>query len=39
MNDLEALQALQADATELECIESLLDHFNVFETIGFVNRS
>jgi hypothetical protein len=33
--DLEALQALQADAAELERIESLLDRFNIFEAIGF----
>ncbi len=35
--DLEALKALQADAHELEYIESLLGRFNVFETIGFDN--
>ncbi len=34
--DLEALKALQADASQLEHIENLLDRFNVFETIGFV---
>jgi hypothetical protein len=31
--DLAALKALQADTSELECLESLLDRFNVFETI------
>jgi hypothetical protein len=36
--DLDALKALQADATELEHIASLLDRFNVFETIGFVSQ-
>jgi hypothetical protein len=36
--DLEALQALQADASELERIETLLDRFNVFEAIGFVHQ-
>ncbi len=36
--DLETLKALQADASELEGIESLLDQFNVFEAIGFVNQ-
>src|SRR5215212_9398812 len=36
--DLEALRALQADAAELERIEELLDQFNVFEAIGFVNQ-
>ena len=30
--DLEALRALQADALDLERIESMLDRFNVFET-------
>jgi hypothetical protein len=35
--DLEALEALQADASELERIEELLDQFNVFEAIGFVH--
>ena len=35
--DLEALKALEADAPELERIESLLDRFNVFETINFIN--
>ncbi len=38
MNDLEVLRALQADAQELECIKSLLDRFNMFETIGFVDQ-
>ncbi len=37
-NNLEVLRALQADAQELECIKSLLDRFNMFETIGFVNQ-
>ena len=32
--DLEALEALQADAPELERIEGLLDRFNAFETIA-----
>lgn len=36
--DLEALKALQADVSELQRIENLLDRFNVFETIGFVNQ-
>ncbi len=36
--DLAALKALQADAPELERIESLLDRFNVFETIGFITK-
>lgn len=36
--DLETLQALQADASELERIENLLDRFNVFEAIGFVGQ-
>jgi hypothetical protein len=35
--DLEALEALQADAQELERIEVLIDRYNVFETIGFVD--
>jgi hypothetical protein len=36
--DLEALEALQADASELERIESLLHRFNAFETsVGFEN--
>lgn len=35
--DLKALAALQEDGAELEYIESLLDRFNVFETIGFDN--
>ncbi len=37
-SNLEALKALQADASELERIENLLDRFNVFETIGFVGN-
>ena len=37
-SDLDALKALQADASELERIESLLDRFNVFEAIGFVGQ-
>jgi hypothetical protein len=37
-NDLKALRALQADASELERIQSLLNRFNVFETIGFVSQ-
>lgn len=36
--DLEALEALRADAHELERIEGLLDRFNVFESIGFIGR-
>jgi PD-(D/E)XK nuclease superfamily protein len=36
--DLKALKALQADASELEHIETLLNRFNVFETIGFVDQ-
>jgi hypothetical protein len=36
--DLEALQALQADASELDRVESLLFRFNVFEAIGFVTQ-
>jgi hypothetical protein len=36
--DLDALKALQADTSELERIESLLDRFNVFETIGFISQ-
>src|SRR3712207_2961254 len=36
--DLAALKALQADASELERIENLLDRFNVFEAIGFVEQ-
>ena len=35
--DLEALRALETDAPELERLEGLLHHFNIFETIGFVN--
>ncbi len=37
-NDLEALKALQADASELQHLESLANRFNVFEVIGFVNQ-
>ena len=36
--DLEALMALQADASKLERIESPLNRFNVFEAIGFVGQ-
>src|ERR671920_2517871 len=36
--DLEALKALQADASELERIEKLLDRFNIFEAFGFVDN-
>ena len=36
--DLEALRALEHDARELECLENLLDRFNVFEAIGFVGQ-
>jgi hypothetical protein len=36
--DLEALRALQTDASELERVEELLDRFNVFEAIGFIGR-
>lgn len=36
--DLEALEALREDASELERIESLLNRFNVFEAIGFVEQ-
>jgi hypothetical protein len=36
--DLQALKVLQADASELERIESLLDQFNVFEAIGFMGQ-
>jgi hypothetical protein len=32
--DLDALKALEADALELERIETLLDRFNAFETIA-----
>jgi PD-(D/E)XK nuclease superfamily len=35
--DLKALEALQEDERELERIENLLDRFNVFELVGFVN--
>jgi hypothetical protein len=34
--DFEALEALQADASELERIEESLDRFSVFEAMGFV---
>ncbi len=37
-NDLEALRALEADASEIERIEGLSNRFNVFETIGFVDQ-
>src|SRR5215212_390395 len=36
--DLEALEALQVDASELERIEELLDRFNFFEAYGFVDN-
>ena len=36
--DLEALKAMQADVSELEHIENLLDRFNVFEAIGFIGQ-
>jgi GNAT superfamily N-acetyltransferase len=36
--DFEAIRALEADASELERIEVLLDRFNVFETIGFITK-
>ncbi len=36
--DLDALKALEADASELERIEGLLDRFNIFEVIGFVGQ-
>jgi hypothetical protein len=36
--DLEALEALRADAAELERIAMLSDRFNVFEAIGFVHQ-
>jgi hypothetical protein len=35
--DLEALRALQVDGSDLERIEELLDRYNVFEAIGFVD--
>ena len=38
ITDLAALKALQADASELERINGLLDRFNVFEAIGFVRQ-
>ena len=34
---IEALKALEADASALERIEKLLDRFNIFETIGFIS--
>jgi hypothetical protein len=37
-SQLEALKTLQADAQELEYIESLLDRFNIFEAIGFIGQ-
>lgn len=37
-SDLTALEALQANASELEQIARLLDRFNVFETIGFTDQ-
>ncbi len=37
-NDLEALRALEADASKLQHLESLTNRFNVFETIGFINQ-
>lgn len=36
--DLEALKAMQADVSELEHTENLLDRFNVFEAIGFIGQ-
>ncbi len=36
--DLEALEALRADAFDLERIEGLLDRFNVFEATGFTDQ-
>lgn len=36
--DLKALEALQADAPDLERIETFLNQFNVFETIGFTGQ-
>jgi hypothetical protein len=36
--DLVALKALQADDSELESIEELIDRFNLFEAIGFTNQ-
>src|ERR687889_217910 len=35
--NLIALEALQDDVAELERIEELLDRYNVFEAIGFVD--
>src|SRR5215210_1488371 len=37
--DFEALKALQADASELERIENLLDRFNAFETIAGFDKN
>ncbi len=37
LTDLEALEALRADAQELERIEKLLDRFNLFQAIGLIN--
>ena len=37
-SDLESLEALRADASELERIENLVGRFNVFEAIGFVGQ-
>ena len=34
---LDALRALETEAPELERLEGLLDHFNIFKTIGFVS--
>ncbi len=36
--DLASLQALQAEASELSRVEDLIDHFNIFEAIGFVDQ-
>ena len=36
--DLEALRALQADASDLGRIEELLNRYNVFEAIGFTKQ-
>ncbi len=38
-NDLEALRALEADASELERIASLLSRFNAFETSASWTRT
>ncbi len=37
--DLDALKALQADASELERIENLLDRFNAFEAIAGFDKN